>query len=520
MHHSTRTMPRRVLPGDGIWALHDAEASRAIEAEAVAVHAPHELMQRAGLSVARLALALAPAARNIWVACGPGNNGGDGWVAARHLHLAGLDVTVSLIGEVQQLPSDARRAHDEALQAGLAVSDGIPEGHFDLVIDGLLGLGATRPPHGAMAQTIDRLNQAAATILAIDLPSGLNASTGQRLGAQAVRATHTLSLLTCKPGLFTADGRDHCGSIWIDSLGVVASQRPPTARLAGAADLRKLLARRAHASHKGTYGDLAVVGGSPSMTGAAFLAARAALAAGAGRVFVSLLDPSAPAFDAAQPELMLRHEWWRSDPAVLAASTIVCGCGGGPAVRDVLPTLLARCPRLVLDADALNALSTDVSLRQQVLARAGRGQATVLTPHPLEAARLAQVDVHSIQVDRLRAAQQLSTRFDCVVLLKGSGSIVAAPQRLPVIVPTGNALLASAGTGDVLAGWIGGLWAQCHAGAAPAVSAQRAALAGGWLHGRAADRVTARLPNALALRASELIEGMRDAAAAMGEHTV
>ncbi len=182
MHLSMRTMPRRVLPGDDIWTLHDAEASRAIEAEAVAAHAPHTLMQRAGLSVARLALALAPQARRVWVACGPGNNGGDGWVAARHLHLAGLEVTVSLSGDAQQLPDDARRARDEALQAGVRVSASDPESGFDLVIDALLGLGAARAPEGAMAATIDRLNQSAATILAIDLPSGLNASTGRRLG--------------------------------------------------------------------------------------------------------------------------------------------------------------------------------------------------------------------------------------------------------------------------------------------------------------------------------------------------
>jgi len=512
-----RTLPRRVLPGDEIWTLHDAEASRAIEAEAVAAHAPHTLMQRAGLSVARLALALAPEARRVWVACGPGNNGGDGWVAARHLHLAGLEVTVSLIGEAQQLPDDARRAHDEALQAGVRVSASDPESGFDLVIDALLGLGAARAPEGAMAATIDRLNQSAATILAIDLPSGLNASTGRRLGAQAVHATHTLCLLTCKPGLFTADGRDHCGSVWIDTLDVAASQRSPTARLAGSADLRGLLGQRPHASHKGSYGDLAVVGGSPGMTGAALLAARAALAAGAGRVFVSLLDPAAPAFDAVQAELMLRRDWWRSETAVLAASTVVCGCGGGSAVREVLPTLLARCARLVLDADALNALSTDASLRQQLLGRASRGQATVLTPHPLEAARLAQTDVASIQADRLRAAQQLSTQFACVALLKGSGSVIAGPQSLPVITPTGNALLASGGTGDVLAGWIGGLWAQSHDGDTPAVGAQQAALAGAWLHGRAADRVVARRRDALALRAGELIELMRDAAADIGE---
>lgn len=517
MNPPPRSSPTRILPGNQPWPLFDADASRAIEAQALALHPPHALMQRAGTAVARLARAVAPHARHVWVACGPGNNGGDGLVAATHLHQAGLSVRVSLLGDATRLPTDAQQALSQALHCGVRVAAELPEAPADLAIDALLGLGAARAAQGALADAIVRLNQWPQTVLAVDLPSGLNASTGQRLGAQVVRATHTLSLLTLKPGLFTAQGRDLAGQIWLDNLGVDCSDALCSARLAGEVDLRRALRPRQHASHKGSHGDVVVVGGAPGMTGAALLAARAALASGAGRVFVSLLDASGPGLDAQQPELMFRSAWWRSHPSVLAACTVVCGCGGGSSVHEVLPALLARCPRLVLDADALNALAGDESLRRQLDGRARRGQPTVLTPHPLEAARLLNTDVATVQADRLHAARDLAQRHACVVLLKGSGSILAAPDGRLIINPTGNGLLASAGTGDVLAGWIGGLWTQLARSdqvADAADAAQQAALAAAWLHGHAADRVLAHAPCSMPLRAGDLLALMRDAAAA------
>jgi hydroxyethylthiazole kinase-like uncharacterized protein yjeF len=505
--------PQRVLPGNGAWELFDVASSRAIETEALGRHAPHELMRRAGLAVARLALATAPRARQVWVACGPGNNGGDGLVAATLLHRAGLSVHATLFGDAARLPDDARQALTSARAAGVAVSAQGPEGEPDLAIDALLGLGASRAPAGPIAAAITRLNQLRAMVLAVDLPSGLHADAGQCLGTEAVRATHSLALLTLKPGLFTAAGRDHVGQVWLDTLGVTPAGSAPTARLAGVDDLRRALPARTHASHKGSYGDVAVVGGAAGMTGAALLAARAALAAGAGRVFVDLLDPAGPGSDRLQPELMFRPRWWRGDPPVLVRSTVVCGCGGGGAVREVLPVLLARCPRLVLDADALNTIAGDESLRRQLDARAGRGQHTVLTPHPLEAARLLQTDVAELQADRLRHARDLAQRHACVVLLKGSGSIVAAADGTCVVNPTGNALLASGGSGDVLAGWVGGVWAQRADANDAGAAARQATIAAAWLHGAAADRVLRARPGSLALSAGALSALMRDVAA-------
>ncbi|ODV00948.1 MAG: NAD(P)H-hydrate dehydratase, partial [Rubrivivax sp. SCN 70-15] len=230
------------------------------------------------------------------------------------------------------------------------------------------------------------------------------------------------------------------------------------------------------------------------------LAARAALAAGAGRVFVGLLDATASTLDPLRPELMFRPRWWTATPTVIAATTVVCGCGGGDAVRAALPPLLSHAARLLLDADALNAIALDTGLQRLLEARRARGLDTVLTPHPLEAARLLACTAAEVQADRLAAAQRLADRFGATVVLKGSGSIVATPARLPAVNASGNALLATAGTGDVLAGWIGGLWAQGGDGAA-------AARAGVWWHGHAAD-LAAQSGQRTPLLAADLIDAM------------
>jgi hydroxyethylthiazole kinase-like uncharacterized protein yjeF len=432
---------RRVTP-DRPWPLHDVAASRAIEQAAAAGLPPHALMQRAGLAVARLALAVAPHAKHVWIACGPGNNGGDGFEAAMHLHGAGKHVTVTPAGDGMKAPPDARESLRRARDAGVAFAPEAPA-RFDLAIDALLGIGAARPLEGPLAVWADRMNTSGVPVLAVDIPSGLASDTGT---GDPVHATHTLSLLTLKAGLFTAQGRDAAGETWFDDLGVDASKQAPCAWLAGPA----ARGTRPHASHKGTWGDVAVIGGAPGMAGAALLAGSAALHAGAGRVYVGLLG-DALTVDVAQPELMLRA--W--DSLDLAVMTVACGCGGGDAVRAVLPKVLSAARELVLDADALNAIAADPQLQSLLQARGRRARPTVITPHPLEAARLLGSAVKDVQADRLAAAAQLARRFGCVVVLKGSGSIVAASERIPHVNPTGNARLATAGTGDVLAGMIG-----------------------------------------------------------------
>lgn len=430
-------------------ALHSVAATRHIEAIAQSGLPPNTLMQRAGLAVAQLALALAPHARRIWLACGPGNNGGDGLEAAVQLLRLGKTPTVTWLGNPAQMPADTAAAHARAIAAGVAFATE-PCADFDLGVDALLGIGGlSRPPEGRMAHWMERLNHGHCPVLSVDIPSGLNADTGTAT-ALHVRASHTLSLLTLKPGLFTAQGRDAAGVVWLDALGV-----SPDAGYSQTASARLLAPRaptlRLHSSHKGSYGDVTVIGGASGMTGAALLAATAALHFGAGRVLVGLLDGQALHVDVCQPELMFRAV----DALDCTRTVVVCGCGGGTAIEARLPGLLALSSPLVLDADALNAIACDSHLQSALAGRATRTAHTVLTPHPLEAARLLGCSAHEVQHDRLAAAQTLSQRFGCTVVLKGSGTVIAAPGQTPAINPTGCARLASAGTGDVLAGMTG-----------------------------------------------------------------
>jgi ADP-dependent NAD(P)H-hydrate dehydratase / NAD(P)H-hydrate epimerase len=519
----------RIGPSASAWPLHNTQASRALERAALAaltvqasVAAP--LMARAGWAVARLAVALAPHAQHFQVFAGPGNNGGDGWVAARQLQQMGKAVTVWRLAADRTPPPDAAQAQQDALAAGVSVHHGLPpasqhnssdnsnDKRCDMAIDALLGLGVSRAPTGELAQAIavmNKMHAAGLPVLAVDLPSGLCADTGTTWGDAVVRASATLSLLTLKPGCFTGWGRDLCGTLWLDRLGVAPTMPiAPTAWLGGRPSAAS---RRPHASHKGSFGDVAVVGGAPGMVGAAWLAARAALVVGAGRVFCSLLDPQADCFDPNQPELMGRDTAWLNTPLTLEKITVVCGCGGGDAVRAVLPALLSRAARLVLDADALNAVAADPMLQTLLQRRHNKHQPTVLTPHPLEAARLLQTSTAQVQADRVKAALDLAHQFKVTVVLKGSGTVVASPDQLPCINPTGNSALATAGTGDVLAGCLGGWWAQNpqsqsqSQSQSPALTAMVSAAV--WLHGWAADQWWAAGHQG-PLRASDLVGGL------------
>jgi hydroxyethylthiazole kinase-like uncharacterized protein yjeF len=376
---------------------------------------------------------------------------------------------VTWLGDEAHAPGDARTSLQRARDAGVAFA-AEPPPHFDLALDALLGIGAARAMEGRMSDWAQRLGASTAPVLAVDIPSGLACDTGS---GDAVRASHTLSLLALKPGLFTAHGRDAAGEIWFDGLGVAGADARPCAQLVG----QPKDAPRTHASHKGSYGDVAVIGGAPGMSGAALLAGSAALHHGAGRVFVGLLDGGSLAVDMQQPDLMLRA-WESLD---LHAMAVACGCGGGEAVRAALPKVLSTAGALVLDADALNAIAADAQLQVLLRARSERtGRATVVTPHPLEAARLLAKDTSAIQADRLAAARELAERFSCVAVLKGSGTVIAAPGRLPALNPTGNGRLATAGTGDVLAGMIA---ARLGSGS----EAFEAACAAVYAHGLAAD---------------------------------
>lgn len=453
--------PRQDLP------LFDTATTRRLERAQTDSFSPESLMERAGLAIARLTVALAPHTRLIWIPCGPGNNGGDGLEAAFHLQRMGKRVVVSEHPNTHARTASALSANQRAINAGVVFHAQAPTG-FDFCVDALFGIGKCDHFDAQCQAWIAQMNASRGLVLSVDMPTGLHADTGVAAN-HAVRADVTLSLLTLKPGLFTAEGRAFSGDIWFNALDT-AHIHLPMAQLGGPPSAES----RAHNTHKGSFGDVAVIGGDTGMVGAAVLAARAALHGGAGRVFMGLLATAAPALDSSFPELMARNA--RSLP--IEAMAVVAGCGGGPAMADCLLDVVQRSRHLVLDADALNHLAQSTHAQRTLASRAPG--TTVLTPHPLEAARLLASSVSDVQTNRLAAAQSLADRWQCVVVLKGSGTVIAAPGKLPCINPTGNARLATAGTGDVLAGLIGSYLAQKQ----DAFSASCAAV---YRHGKVAD---------------------------------
>ncbi len=499
-------------------------AMRAVEAQVLATLPPGTLMQRAGAAAARLAIAVAPHANRCWIACGPGNNGGDGLECALNLVRAGRSAVVTLARPDLAPQGDAALALERARAAGVPILSGDAPalGPQDLAIDALLGIGSSRAPEGRIADAVTALNRHQGPVLALDLPTGLDADTGCLFGDVAVRATHTLTFLAAKPGLFTGHGRDTAGRVWLASLGV---DEPTSAMtLTGRPPINE---PRRHADHKGSFGDVVVVGGATGMTGAVWLAAGAALAAGAGRVYVSCLDASSTA--PPRPEFMNAPQLTAVDPAWWSGRTVVIGCGGGSAIAAglvaTLGELLRRAARLVIDADALNAVAADPSLRRQVIQRRAKGLPTVLTPHPLEAARLLGMTTADVQERRVDLALQLARDLQAVVVLKGSGTVVADADLGAAINPTGGPALATPGSGDVLAGWIGGLWSAAARSVADptlttlttvtthtTLTAFDVARTAVWWHGAAADRITAG-----PLRAADLIDAIwREAGLAAG----
>lgn len=474
---------------------------RRLEAAAFALPEAPALMERAGLAAAELARELTPAARGrVLVVAGPGNNGGDAFVIARHLKAWWYDVTLVFAGDAQRLSADARAAHDAWFAAGGTCTADIPRGaRWGLIVDGLFGIGLTRDVTDRAAALIARINDGGAPVLAVDVPSGLDSDTGRVHGC-AVRATHTLTFIALKPGLLTLDGPDCCGELHLSTLGLdVPALLAPHGTTLGGGDLRDLLPARAANTHKGTYGSVGIVGGATGMVGAALLAGRAALKLGSGRVYLGLLGEDAPAVDGLQPELMLRAAGELTRLEHLTAYAIGPGLSRATAAREALAALLPTERPLVLDADALSLIGEDAQLATRLTARRAP---SVLTPHPAEAARLLACTTAEVQADRIAAACALAARYRAEVVVKGAGSVCASPDGTWSINTSGNPGMASAGMGDVLTGFVVALLAQ---GVAP-----RRALRGGvYLHGAAADAAVRAGAGPIGLTASELMDAAR-----------
>ncbi len=478
-------------------AILDIDGVRAAEAQ----NAGAPLMERAGRAAAEDARRmLGDRGGPVLVLAGPGNNGGDGFVVARWLRRWYHEVQVVFPGEPQRLPPDAAAAFAAWVADGGTTTTAPGKERPALVIDALFGIGLTRALEAPYAGLVDWANGSGAPILALDIPSGLNAATGQAY-PPTIRATRTATFIGWKPGLLTGDGPDHCGEVDVHALDLPPPENAAGHRLdwpALAASLPLVLARGVRNVNKGSFGTLGILGGAEGMAGALILAGRAALRTGAGKVWLGFLMPAPPHYDPGMPELMLRHAGDVLD-GKLDALVIGPGLGQGDAARALLVRALALPVPVTLDADALNLIAGDAGL---LAATQARTAPTLATPHPGEAARLLGEDVASVQADRVRAAQELATRLRASVVVKGAGSVLAYPDGSVDINTSGGPALASAGSGDVLCGMVGALLVQ-------GIDAQTALRLAVCLHGAAADLLVQRGVGPLGVTASELPDAGR-----------
>lgn len=447
------------------------------------------LMETAGRAVA----AAAAGAHSVAVVCGPGNNGGDGFVCARVLRDAGVDAIVHLAADRAHLQGDAL-AHLQILErAGGVVLPADPDAiaSAPLVIDALFGVGLARPIEGTYAELVAAINRAD-RVLAVDIPSGLDADTGTVLGA-CVTAHATVTMGALKVALVSAPGFAHCGEVVVADIGIpagVLATQGVRAGLVEESDVRGWLPRPAPLDHKGTRGHAVIVAGMPGMRGAGRLAAVAALRAGAGLVTL------AAAGDVHADDSVMTRALEHDLGALLdgkAAVVIGPGLGQSELAAGWVGEVLASGVPAVLDADALNLIA---GVTEAVAKAAGP---VVITPHPGEAARLLGCTTAEVEADRLAAARSLAARTHAIVVLKGARTIVCdgtLGDDHCSVNPTGGPALATGGSGDVLSGVIGALLAQ---GLAPA-DAARAAV---WVHGAAGDElgagmISSDLPSSIA----------------------
>ena len=433
------------------------------------------LMERAGGSALDVLTRRYPDASNLVVICGGGNNAGDGYVLARLARQAGLNVRVVALVEPGQLKGDAAAGAQKYLHTG-TVEDALSIDGADIIVDALLGSGLNRQVDGVFAEAIGLVNGSAVPVLALDIPSGLNADTGVCMGT-AVRADTTLTFIGLKRGLFTAQGPDFCGEVLFSDLATpvdIYSGVSADARLIEPVEVMRNLPARPRHAHKGRYGHVLVIGGDYGYLGAALLAGCAAARAGAGLVSVATRLEHARNLPLFRPELMTVAATSARDLDTILNRVSVVAIGPGLGQSDWAMSLFAKVLQtrlpLVVDADALNLLALEHQRREN----------WVLTPHPGEAARLLGVATEDIQADRFAAVTSLRAKFDGVVVLKGAGSLTVDATGPIYLNRTGNPGMAGGGMGDVLTGVIAGLIAQ---GMEPGL----AALSGVYLHGHAAD---------------------------------
>jgi hydroxyethylthiazole kinase-like uncharacterized protein yjeF len=438
----------------------------------------YTLMSRAGEACWEALQSRWPAARALLVLCGTGNNGGDGFIVARLALAANWRVQVLQLGDAARLQGDALTAYSDFVSLGGQVSPFTTAASMeaDVLVDAMLGTGVDRPLTGDWQLAVERVNQSSLPVLAVDLPTGLQADTGAVTGA-AVHADMTVTFIGRKAGLYTGAGPDYAGDIRFADLEVpeaVYQRVTPAAQLFRQAAPGLLVGARARTAHKGQQGHVLVIGGGEGMGGAARLAGEAALRSGAGLVSLATHPAHAAFVASACPELMCRGvaSAQQLKPLMQSADVLVVGPGLGQSgwAQSLLAVVLGASQPRVVDADALNLLAN----------AAAKCENQVLTPHPGEAARLLGLNTVAIQRDRFAAAQAISLQYGGVTVLKGAGTVIHVEGKPPAVCAAGNPGMATAGMGDVLTGVIAALIAQ-------GMDVHTAAVAGVCVHACAGD---------------------------------
>jgi ADP-dependent NAD(P)H-hydrate dehydratase / NAD(P)H-hydrate epimerase len=467
-------------------AVHSGAQVRELDRHAIDVLGipSYTLMTRAGEAAFAALRGCWPSAQRIAVVCGPGNNGGDGYVLARLARERRLQVDVLSLADPAKLTGDARRAHDDFVKAGGRVDRWASEQSLsaDVIVDAIFGTGLARTVSAEHAHCIEAINSRGCPVFAIDIPSGLHSDTGEVLGA-AVLADRTLAFLGLKLGFYLGAGPDHVGIVMFDALELPADALeavPASARRLGANDVARALPPRRRTSHKGEQGRILVVGGNHGMAGAARMTGEAALRVGAGLVTVATRPENVAAIVAERPELMCRgiEQVDALRPLIERADILAIGPGLGQDewAQAMLDAALGSGKPAVVDADALNLLAQTPRT----------GSNWILTPHPGEAGRLLGLgSAADVQRDRLGAARKLASQYRSIVVLKGAGTLVVADDALPAICDQGNPGMASPGMGDVLTGVIAGIAAQTS-------NLSDAARAGVLVHAMAGDMAARR----------------------------
>jgi hydroxyethylthiazole kinase-like uncharacterized protein yjeF len=488
-----------------VWPLATAASMRALDRHTIETLGVRGdlLMENAGRAVANEVLAHVVPGATVVVVCGTGNNGGDGFVVARHIHALGVPVRAVLLGEERAVRGDAATHLKLAVEAGVTIESGrwrAPAA--GVLVDAIFGTGLARDVEGPAAASIRRINAArygrgaALRVVAVDLPSGVCADTGQILGV-AVRADATVTFGLPKVGLALEPGRSLAGRVRVARIGI--GDRAPgvtcDTELWTRAEAGARLPDRPAAGHKGSFGHALIVAGSEGKTGAAALAAE-----GAGRIGAGLVTIACPAglndilemkcteaMTAPVPDTDARALAAGAEEAVLALAATRDAVGLGPGLGMAAETaalvgsVAKRLEKpLVIDADGLRAFAGEPGRLR------ARPAPTVLTPHPGEAARVLGTTAAAVNRDRVGSARGLARESGAVVLLKGAASVVASPEGWAVVNPTGGPALGSGGTGDVLLGMVAGLLAQ-------GVEEFEAAALAAFVHGLAGDRIAARI---------------------------